>query len=195
MTDGPSDAQLRFLDKLGYSGEAPRTKGEASFLIDGRKAGRDSAKLEKELIRQRQKVQREWFKREREYCRAEIRQARDSEGAIAGFRIRIGKRCDSAKQYHGAFVPTQVALRYPELLPPYEGVCQYWACECEIEELLESDRLAADTPMVIRPGRITTVGKGHRKHRSLLGLLVLAAMVYAVYWLWSTDLLKTLLPR
>ena len=125
MTDEPTDAQIRFLAGLKYSGEVPRTKAEASFLIDGRKAGQDSVKLERELLRSRQKVRREWFKRERDYCRMEVRQARDSAGAIAGFRIRIGKRCDTAKAYHGAFVPTQVALKHPELLPPYEGICQH----------------------------------------------------------------------
>jgi hypothetical protein len=186
MIDEPSDAQMRFLASLKYDGELPRTKTEASFLIDGRKAGKDSAKLEKELERLRQKTQREWFKRERDYCRMEVRQARDSEGMIAGFRIRVGRRCDAAKQYHGAFVPIQVAMKHPQVLPPYERICQHWACECEIEEVLESDRLATDTPMVIKPGRITTVRKWRRNRHPFLTLLVLAVLAYCVYQLLKT---------
>lgn len=195
MIEEPTDAQIRFLASLKYSGESPRTKAEASFLIDGRKAGRDSAKLEKELLRLRQKAQRDWFKREQDYRRMEIRQARDSAGAIAGFRIRVGKRCDSAKHYHGAFVPTRVALKHPEVLPPYKGICQHWACECEIEEVLESDRLSLDTPMIVKPGRITTVGKARRKRRPLLTLLVLAGLIYLIYYLWNTDSIRAFLEN
>jgi len=34
MTDEPSDKQLGYLKRLGYSGETPKTKAEASSLIE-----------------------------------------------------------------------------------------------------------------------------------------------------------------
>ena len=180
----PTEAQLQFLKRLGYTSEPPLSKKEASFLIDGRKAGKKTKSLEKALLKGRLKIQKSWLAEQRRYAKMEVQQARDSEGAIAGFRIRVGRRCDGAKKYHGAFLPTQVAIKHPELLPPYEGICEYGKCECEFEELLDSDRIAADTPMVMGPNKFTTVGK-HRKSKHgclsrLLALIVIAVVIYLV---------------
>jgi len=176
----PTEPQLQFLNRLRYTGEPPVSKGEASFLIDGRKAGKKTEQLEKAMLKTRTKEARKWFREEGRYAKTEIQQARDSDGAIAGFRIRIGPACDGAKKYHGAFLPTQVAVKNPELLPPYEGICQYGKCKCEVEELLDDDKIAADTPMIVGPNKVTTVAKHKRAKPGCGSCLVLLLIVAAV---------------
>lgn len=178
----PTEAQLDYLKALGYSGEPPVTKQEASLLIDGRKGGKKTIALEKTLLKDRQKSAKAWVKEQRHYAKMEVQQARTSEGAIAGFRIRVGKACHGAKLYHSGFLPTQVAVKHPELLPPYQGICQYGKCQCEFEEVLEDDTLSPHTSMIVAPGKVTTVRK-HRKSkrrgaRFLLLILIIVLLVY-----------------
>jgi len=178
----PTDRQLEFLKKLGYSGEPPISKQEASFLIDGRKAGKKAEALEKAMLKARSKAEASWFKDQRHYAKMEIQQARDSDGVIAGFIIRIGRTCDGAKRYHGAFLPTHVAMKNPKLLPPYEGICQYGKCECEYEEMLKDEKISMDTPMILGPNKITTIGKHRRsRHGCARTLLLLAFIAFIVY--------------
>lgn len=184
----PTEPQLSFLKKLRYTGQPPLTKAEASFLIDGRKSKKTSEKLEKRMLATRAKNDKKWFKDERACARMEIDQAAESAGAIAGFRIKIGKRCADAKKYNGAFLPTRAASRHPTLLPPYADICRQVECECEYEEVLENERLSPKMPMITAPNKIITVRRwnprtGRERGSSFVGLmlLVIVGVILALF--------------
>ncbi len=175
----PSEAQLRYLRNLKYSGVQPLSKSEASFLIDGRTKGKDSQSLEKAMLRERAKRESEWFKQRRQHVKLELQQAKQSMGAIVGFRIRVGGECSRAKKYNGAVVFLPTAKKYPELLPPYKGICHCNKCECDFEEILECDRLSPKTPLILGPARLSTIGKGKGGIGCIgwVGILLIASFI------------------
>jgi hypothetical protein len=135
-------------------------------------------KSEQKLIEARR---REWLKQGRDRAKQKIRQARESDGFIVGFRILIGNQCKAVRQYNRAFLPIQIARKHPTLFPPYEGVCQYGTCDCDFEDVFESDVLAQNTPVIAKPGKVITLRKLHRKSHPILWLLCLGAIAYVVW--------------
>ena len=175
-----TEIQLKYLKHLGYDGQPPVTEQEALFLIDGCEGGKTVTELEKTMLAKRDKDARAWFDRQRQFAVAEIRQACDPDGIIAGFRIRVGYECEGARRYDGAFLPAEVATKWPQLLPPYEGVCQFGRCGCEFEEVvdIEEDDLPPDMAVIVAPGKVTAARK--RKGDIKIGhILVVIALLIA----------------
>ena len=81
------------------------------------------------------------------------------EPIFAGFMIKVGKACNGARQYHKAFLPLQVAVNNPDLLPPYYGICMPDTCECEFEEVESDKRTSMDTPMIVAEGEVVTIAQ------------------------------------
>ena len=123
-----------------------------------------------------------WFNQQRRFVEEEIQQACDPEGLVDGFRIHIGYACEGAKRYDGAFLPAEVAAKYPQLLPPYEGICQFGRCECEFEEVIEADDLPPNMPVIVGLGKVTTVRK-HKDGNKVVHLLVVVAIIVALLYM------------
>ena len=176
-----TEIQIKYLKHLGYDGQLPITEQEAAFLIDGCEGGKAVADLEKTMLAKRDKDTKAWFSQQRQFAAAEIRQACDPDGIVAGFRIRVGYECEGARRYDGAFLPAEVAAKWPQLLPPYECVCQFGRCQCEFEEIvdIEEDDLPPDMPVIVAPGKVTLARK--RKGDIKIGhVLVVAVLIFAL---------------
>jgi len=157
MLDEPTDKQLAFLKRLKYAGPAPRTKREASVLIDASKAKQAKAKeAGKEFMgltasqaeKALQKDHRDWLKQLRSEiceqmkddlsCQRELERdlrkygGLDREDEFAGWLLRIGEHCTETRHLNGLLVTTEDAKADPGLLPPYD-TCREETCECEID--------------------------------------------------------------
>lgn len=157
MSDEPTDKQLAFLKRLKYAGPSPKTKQEASVLIDASKAKQTKARetgkeftgltpsqAEKAL----EKNRRAWRKDRRKELSDQIRDdladqrelERDlkeyggvgREDRLAGWILRIGESCVETKHLNGLLVTVEDAKADPDLLPPYD-TCRQETCECEID--------------------------------------------------------------
>jgi len=185
MSDEPTEKQLAFLKRLKYEGPAPLTKKEASWLIDARKSGRKGSALAADVTKARQQGTKKWLADQRRYKRNEISQARDSYGAIAGFRLCDSIQCPIMSDCAGAFVPIQVATKHPDALPPgKQCTAEICDCSCDFEVVMEDDVLSRKAKMVVKPGRITTVGK-RQKPRRLSRLLIAIIIAVVLYYLFK----------
>lgn len=126
---------------------------------------------------------RQWIREGRENAKRQIKHAQGSDGFVVGFRILIGNQCKAARPYNQAFLPIHVARKHPELIPPYEGICRFESCDCDIEDVFESDVLARNTPVIVRPGKVVSLRKLRKKRQPILWLLFL---VTAAYLTWRT---------
>ena len=176
-----TEIQLNYLKHLGYDGQLPVTEQEAAFLIDGCEGEKTVAELEKTMLADRARDARVWFSRQRQFVVAEIRQACDPDGITTGFRIRVGYECEGARRYDGAFLPAEVAAKWPQLLPPYEGICQFGRCQCEFEEVvdIEEDDLPPDMPVIVALGKVTLARK--RKGDIKLGHVLVAIILIVAF--------------
>lgn len=123
MAKPPSDKQLRYLNRLGYSGPEPKTSAEASQLIDNLRGGSSSAEAAKGLNQSRDERRR----RDLEYARIYVQglanmetQYNEAVGEpyISGLRLKASASNRTAENgvYHKAFLPLGVAHQSPEIL-------------------------------------------------------------------------------
>jgi hypothetical protein len=94
--------------------------------------------------RERKAEQREWLRETRRDMREDLKDTfredkqhrrEFKEPLWGGVRIIIGPSCEAAADRHGAYVPLDVAIKNPDLLPPYDGICEFDSCECRIESV------------------------------------------------------------
>jgi hypothetical protein len=163
MSEEPTDKQLAFLKRLKYAGPSPKTKQEASVLIDASKAkqtkakeagkeftGLTSSQAEKALEKDRRAWRKDRRKELREQMRDDLADQRELErdlkqyggvdrgDRLAGWILRIGEACVEAKNLNGLLVTVEDAKADPDLLPPYDE-CREETCECEIDPVLVRD--------------------------------------------------------
>lgn len=180
MPKPPSDKQLRYLKRLGYKGEQPTSSAQASAAIDEMLESRSSRRAEDAVLEQRDYERDRAKKNERdrragndETLRHMLREnkAYGGEGLYAGFRfVELEEEKPNQKEapYAGAFLPIQVAAKYPELLDVET---------LEIEEVMVDDRLPKGTPMVVGPGRFRPVGSRAGCFGVVLALAVIIAII------------------
>jgi hypothetical protein len=126
----PSGAQNAYLKRLGYKGEWPRTKSQASATIDEMLESHDSKKAERAMLRRRKeeakeeaKDRKEWRKQRladaKEEIRDTIRENKRNGCGFAGYRyVPMGDYAirEEDMPYLDAVIFLDVAAKYPELL-------------------------------------------------------------------------------
>lgn len=122
----PSKKQIGYLKGLGYLGATPETSREASFLIDQLKSGKSSSVAQKSLAKERKKMARRDNAKLKERLASQIEylnwieeELRGADGiGCAGFRLSAIPDDTTTEEmiYANAFLPFDVAKRYPELL-------------------------------------------------------------------------------
>jgi hypothetical protein len=149
----PSQKQLDYLKRLGYTGPPPGSSSEASHLIDALKAGKTSAEAERSAKGMRQGQARKEKQRNKDnltYLAGLESMMRDSEGEFkcAGFRLKKIKdeTPESELIYDKAFLPFDTAKRFPDLL----------SLNLEFDEL---ERTPTKGNIVSRPGVIKDMEK------------------------------------
>jgi Flp pilus assembly protein TadB len=173
MPHEPTDKQLAFLKRLKYAGLPPKTKREASVLINASKAKQAKAKeagkefkglttsqAEKALAREHRAWLKERRKEIREQMKDDLACQREFErdmrkcGGIerkdefVGWLLRIGEHCTESRHLDGLLVTAEDAKADPGLLPPYD-TCREETCECEIDPVNVRD-VAKGTRIVER---------------------------------------------
>lgn len=186
MTRPASQKQMAFLKRLGYSGQLPATVREASAAIDAMLEKKDSKRAEKALLAERGRSEKARAKRRRKEL-ATIGQEVNfmlqenrrygSDGLYAGFMFVPLDGVELAAQetqYAGAFLPLQVAARFPDLLA---------MDTLDVEEVLTEDHLERGTRMVVAPGKFKPLG--HRglgcSPKFILVLGVMLLVLLAIY--------------
>ncbi len=149
---------MAFLERLKHPGPMPKTKAEASTLIDHilvvhkdkkerKKNPRAGSQHEKEWQRQHDRAQKAWIRECRQDVRAQIREDQQGqrqlqrdlrrcgslnrEDLFAGWLVHIGPHCD-AKELDGLLITVEDGEQDLDFFPPYDG-CKYETCECEVE--------------------------------------------------------------
>jgi hypothetical protein len=157
----PSKKQLGYLKGLGYKGEPPETMGEASAAIEEMLESGDSKKAERAIDRMRREEERDKKKQgKRKFAaiKAQIRsmirenKAYGEEGLYAGFRFEAideDEIDEEERPYLGAFVPLDVAAKYPEILLKET---------LDLEEMLCDDKVPVGTKKIVGPGQYTIIG-------------------------------------
>ncbi|QDU33054.1 hypothetical protein KS4_10950 [Poriferisphaera corsica] len=163
MSYEPTDKQLAYLKRLKYQGPNPKSKGEASALIEDSKtkmakakeAGREFKGLTvKQAERVINKVHRDWLKERRKEIREQIKDdlgvqrdfekdmrkcgGLDHKDEFAGWILIIGSECNHSKHLNRLLVAVNDAKTDLGLLPPYD-TCLEETCECEIEPVTVRD--------------------------------------------------------
>lgn len=163
MPEEPTDKQLAFLRRLKYEGPPPKTKREASVLIDASKAKQAKAKesgkafnglTPSQAKKALEKEHRAWLKERRKEIREQVRDdladqreferdmrkhgGLDRRDECAGWLLRIGEDCTESQHLDGLLVTAEAAKADPDLLPPYE-TCREETCGCEIEPVSVRD--------------------------------------------------------
>lgn len=179
MAKAPSSKQLGYLKRLGYKGVEPTTSRQASLAIDVMLEAKDSKAAEKAVLKQQKdelKREKQTRKDQLQAIKEEIRfmvkenRAYGGEGLFAGFRfieMEDERPNEEDEPYVGAFVPLEVAQRYPDLL---------LRATVEYEELLSDDKLPGGTRVVVAPGQF----KPLRSASGCLGLLLILAVAAGV---------------
>ena len=143
----PTAKQLSYLRQLGYTGSAPLTAGEASELISGTKDGVDQSHLEKGMLDERARKGRTKIENAKHHLAMLESMKKDwmGEFKLAGFRLKVlkGAETQANAPYKNAFLPFDVAKRYPELLT-ISG----------LDYDSELQRRPSKGPIVIAPGQI-----------------------------------------
>jgi hypothetical protein len=117
MPTPPSTKQLGYLKGLGYTGTPPESSGEASKLIDEIKDGMKPAKAERGLLEYRKHRDVKRLGEVKQYLQA-LDEMNEQYPTCAGFRLVVDKQEAAAETqiYQRAFLPLDVAHKYPELL-------------------------------------------------------------------------------
>jgi len=187
--EAATERQLGYIKRLGYEGSPPRTKQEASLVIQARQRGFISPDIERILNQYRESPDKErigiiWFLIERYAVTMMLEEDKKDRERVLGYRLHVGHNCRGARKYNGAFVPREVASQYPEVLPPYLDVCLPDECECEIERIKEADAsdVELDTKLILKPNKISTFRayKKHRKKISCITILIIFLVVVFV---------------
>jgi hypothetical protein len=180
MPQAPSDKQLAYLKRLGYSGPAPETSAEASRLIDDLKGGASSAAAAKALTQRRGERARRDLEHARIYVEGLAEMERQyheacGEPYISGLRLKVpaADRTPENEIYHKAFLPLDVALRSPEILT-IDGL--------EYKEIKRTPGLGL---FVVAPGHVVERQKGERAPKAktesgCAGVVVVALLLGAV---------------
>lgn len=184
MNRPPSKKQLAFLRKLGYDGPDPATMDEASWLIDARKSGKKADGLAAAVRRNRRQEAADWISDRLSDKKDSLGLALDEFSNMAGFKLDSNITCTRMAKYAGAFLPVKVVKKWPDLLPPSRSCrADDCNCSCSYDDVDSDDRLRLDMPMVVAPGKVTTI----RKHRRAAGrgrtVLLLILIVLIIYWL------------
>ena len=123
MASEPSQKQLGYLKGLGYQGPKPATSWEASQLIDQLKSGVTPAKASDWLVSRRGDKAKRRIEDAKQYLDSVVQMDRDYRSAVgepltSGFRLKVmpGEQTAENALYHKAFLPLEVAVRYPQLL-------------------------------------------------------------------------------
>jgi hypothetical protein len=183
MISPPSSKQLGYLKRLGYEGAEPTSLKQASAAINAMLEYKDSKVAERAIATQRKAEE----KREKKAKKDQLRTIKDDiqfmvrenraygdDGLYAGFvfvRIEDERPSEDDTPYVGAFVPLEVAQKYPEVLLRHT---------LDYDEVLSEAKLRRGTKVVVAPGRFKRLG-------SSSGCLYLALIVAAGLIVWAAS--------
>lgn len=211
MAEPPTDKQIAFLKRLKYQGSPPRTKQEASTLIDASLAVRAKATetgkgfaglTQSQADKALERGHREWLKERHKEIREQVKDdladqreferdlrkygGMDPKHALAGWILRIGEHCAEAKHLDGLLVTVEDAKADPDLLPPYD-TCREETCECEIEPVDVRDvprgtRIAERVPDASQPA----ANRSHKPSKKSGCVTVVLMIAAGIVFLWAT---------
>ncbi len=141
----PTAKQLAYLKDLGYDRSPPLTIVDASNLIDSMKDGLSAIEAEKGMIYERATG----VEKVKLYLNG-IRERKENGYVIAGFRVKIPVefQSESNKAYSGAFIPYDVACKYPEII-----------AACGVDQVDYIQRKPQHGPIVMAPNQVEDIAQ------------------------------------
>jgi hypothetical protein len=183
MARPPTEKQLTYLERLGYDGTPPSDSFEASTLIDALKNGRSVKGLSAQIRKNRNEEAKGWIDDQKDHKKDGLELAADPYTHLAGFLLSDKITCKTMGQYAGAFLPVQVALKWPDLLPPGRQ-CKANGCDlsCEYEDVETGDFISRDKRMIIKPGKMVSIRRHKSQKNRGAKTLLLIVVALLIYW-------------
>lgn len=196
MHEPPTSKQKAFLARLKYAGPSPKTKEQASEIIDGILASGHGSK-KRSALRKTGQVGGDnaaWLRERRAEIREDVREniadsrptkreiAEFGENGVyrlAGWIIRIGRYCDASKHLDGLLVPFKDGKVDYSLLPPYD-TCRESTCECEVDAV-EAGQVPRGTRIAEKAGGKIQHGSKRSGVRSVVWLMIVVALIWLLW--------------